>query len=83
MLVRIVDGVPKRCSITELRRDNRNVSFPRVIPDSTLAEYDCYQLRLDGPSQYDATTHTARLGEPTLGIDGTWSIQFIMEPIGE
>lgn len=58
-------------SITDLRRDNPQVSFPSELPDSLLAEYNVYSC-LEAPyPDVDYTKNVAN-GEPIL-VDGNWT----------
>ena len=42
MYIKITNGVPSKYTIGQLRRDNPQTSFPRIIPDSVLADYSVY-----------------------------------------
>lgn len=61
-------------SIGHLRRDNPNTSFPKSIPDETLAEYGVYPVAdLEAPSIDVATQKLVQDTEPSL-VDGQWQI---------
>jgi hypothetical protein len=59
-------------SITDLRRDNPQVSFPKNISDATLAEYDVYPLTATERPSYDPITQSLTEGTPALA-DGVWT----------
>lgn len=59
-------------TIGQLRRDNPNTSFPKTIPDATLAAFNVYQVTQAAAPAYDATTQKLVTdAAPTL-IDGAW-----------
>jgi len=58
-------------SMSQLRVDNPQVSFPKNISDATLAEYDVYPLTLtEHPTVSDTQTYDE--GVPDL-VDGVWT----------
>lgn len=61
-------------SIGQLRRDNPNTSFPKSIPDQTLAAYGIYPVAdLEAPSIDAATQKLVQDASPSL-VDGQWQI---------
>lgn len=61
-------------SIGQLRRDNQNTSFPKSIPDETLAAYGIYPVAdLEAPSIDAATQKLVQDASPSL-VDGQWQI---------
>lgn len=71
MHVKIINGVPQKYSLRELRRDYPGVSFPSDIPVATLAEYDVYPLRATAAPPHDTQTQRAVEGPARL-VDGAW-----------
>lgn len=71
MYIKLTNGVPEKYTIGQLRRDNPQVSFPKIIPDAILADYDVYPLvQVDRP-QVD---HTKNVLESTpVQIDDAWN----------
>ncbi len=55
MLVKITGGVPSLYSLTKLRRDNPQVSFPAEPSEATLAEYNVFTLVEVAPPAVTAT----------------------------
>ena len=43
-------------NVGQLRRDNPNTSFPKQIPDITLAEYGVYKVSITATPSYDDRT---------------------------
>jgi len=76
MYVKITNGTVDTYpySVGELRRDNPNVSFPKQIPDSLLAEYGVYLVtETDQPSYTQRTQNIAQETTPTL-VNSTWTV---------
>lgn len=71
MYIKLTNGVPEKYTIGQLRRDNPQVSFPKSIPDSILADYDVYPLT---PTPQPEVDHTQNVAEGTpVQIDGVWT----------
>jgi hypothetical protein len=71
MHIRLTNGIPEKYTIGQLRRDNPQVSFPKNIPDDTLAEYSVYPLVATPMPSVD---HTQNVAEATpQQIDGVWT----------
>lgn len=61
-------------SVGELRRDNPNVSFPKQVPDTLLAEYGVYPVtETDQPSYTPRTQNIAQETTPTL-VGDVWTV---------
>ena len=72
MHIKLTNGQPETYTIGQLRRDNPQVSFPKSIPDATLAEYDVYPLTATERPSYDPITQNLTEGTPAL-VDGVWT----------
>ena len=76
MHIKLTNGTPEKYSIGQLRRDNPQVSFPKSIPDSTLAEFGVYPLRPTERPEFDPMTQRVEEGTPvrqrTKNADGTF-----------
>jgi hypothetical protein len=72
MYVKITNDQPEKYTIGQLRRDNPQVSFPKDIPYTTLADYGVYPLMVAAPPAYDPITQNLTEGTPAL-IDGVWT----------
>ena len=64
-------------TLGDLRRDNKNVSFPRQVDADTLAMYRVYPVVVADRPTYDAITQKIAQGTPTL-IDGVWTVAWIV-----
>lgn len=72
MFIHLTNGIPVTYTIGQLHRDNPLVSFPKSIPDATLAEYDVYPLITTDRPTYDPITQNLTEGTPIL-VDGVWT----------
>lgn len=73
MYIKLTNGTPTEYTIGRLRRDNPNVSFPKTIPEDTLAAFDVYPVvEADEPSYTERTQTINRNATPTQ-VDGVWT----------
>lgn len=71
MHIKLTDGQPQPYSISQLRRDNPQVSFPETIPADTLAEYDVFEVVETEQPIYDDSAYNI---EPSIElVDGVWT----------
>jgi len=66
MHIKLTNSIPEKYSIGQLRHDNPQVSFPKSIPDSTLAEYDVYPLKVTVRPTFDPMVQRVVEGVPAL-----------------
>lgn len=59
-------------SLTQLRKDNPQVTFPKEMPEERLAEWGVFPVKPGEIPEYDPETHTAEEGVPEL-IEGEWT----------
>lgn len=76
MYVLVTGDTAAYYSITDLRRDNPQVSFPTEMNDSLLAEYSVYPLTATPYPEVDYTKNVAN-GDPVL-VDGNWTQVWIV-----
>ena len=84
MFVKLTNGVPSNYTLGQLRRDNPQTSFPKVIPDSLLADYNVYPCTIVDVD-VDPLVQTKTYGEytqtsyenPLLNTVNTWSVQMV------
>ena len=70
-LIKVVDGVAIDYTISKLKKDNPNVSFPKVISEDTLAYYGVHKYIDNELVDYDETTNVL---ESSYSVeDGVWS----------
>jgi len=82
MYIKLTNGQPETYSIEQLRRDNPQVSFPKNIPDDTLAEYDVYPVTPSEQPEHTATEVVEDAGYLQLA-DGTWKQAWRVRPMNE
>jgi hypothetical protein len=75
MYIRVVDNKPETYSVGRLRNDNPLVSFPREIPDATLAEYGVYRVTPSDPPTYDPLKQKLVKADP-VEVNGKWTQQW-------
>lgn len=64
-------------ALSELKKENSNVSFPRNIPEELLNAHNVYAVRFLDGKEYDEWTHTNILDSvPLLQEDGFWYIGY-------
>jgi hypothetical protein len=73
MYIKITNGVPSKYTIGQLRRDNPQTSFPRIIPDSVLADYSVYLCSIVDVD-IDPLVQTKVDGDCTQ-TNNAWSLQ--------
>ena len=74
MYVRVIDGTARRYTITDLRRANPNVSFPKELSDEALAEFNVYPLMPTKAPLGDVVTEaTPVYNEATKQWEQQWS----------
>jgi len=59
-------------SVGDLRRDNPNTSFPRVIPAATMAAFGMYPVGYEAAPEYDPMTHRIEHSNMPVLKDGKW-----------
>lgn len=68
----VVDQYPY--TVGDLRRDNPNVSFPKTVPITTMAQYNMFPVSIDPIPPFDPDTQKVETPvEPTL-INGAWHL---------
>ena len=65
-------------NVGQLRRDNPHISFPKQIPDETLAEFNIFPVTFTDPPEIDKRTQTMQQeSDPSL-VDGTWTLGWVV-----
>lgn len=77
MHLRLTNGTPAKYTLGQLRRDNPNTSFPKVIPDALLAGYDVYPYVIQDVT-YDPMTQNKVEGQ-FVQVDGQWTLFMVAE----
>lgn len=61
-------------TVGQLRRDNPNVSFPRQVPDDTLAEFGVFPVTVPDDPVYDADTQKIVTSDQPSLVNGAWTL---------
>jgi hypothetical protein len=77
MHLKLTNGVPEKYTLGQLRRDNPQTSFPKVIPDEILAGYDIFLYTRSVVPEYDSLTHNVIEGNFEK-IRDTWSLPYVV-----
>jgi len=78
MYAKIKDGSVEKYpySITDLKQDNPNVSFPKVLDSTVLNSFGTYEVVTDSRPTYNSVTQTiSRKSTPEL-VSGVWTLKW-------
>jgi hypothetical protein len=75
MYIKLTNGNPKKYSISQLRSDNPQTSFPANLTDERLADWDVYPLEATPQPEIDYTKNVSE-GTPVNqnGWKQTWVV---------
>lgn len=75
MFVKITNGQVDQYPYTigDLRKANPNVSFPRNLPNDTLAQFGVYPVTIAPAPEFNARTHRLVTQQPTL-VNNVWTV---------
>jgi hypothetical protein len=76
MYVKITNGTVDQYPYTvgNLRRDNPNTSFPRVVSTELLESYGLYSVTTDAQPTYNERTQTIVQNDTPTGSGSSWNI---------
>ena len=76
MFAKITNGSVEQYPYTvgQLRRDNPNTSFPKNVPETTMASYGMYPVGYDAAPDYDPLTHRLQHSSAPSLVDGDWKL---------
>jgi hypothetical protein len=80
MHLKITNGTPAKYTLGQLRRDNPQTSFPKLIPDELLASYDVYPYTRPTPSEYD-TLAWRLIDDEFVSVNGAWILPYKLEAL--
>jgi hypothetical protein len=74
MFVKITNGQVDQYPYTvgDLRRDNLNTSFPKVLPEALMADFGMFPVRYEDAPEYDPMTHRLQHSDIPVLKDGKW-----------
>ena len=80
MHLKLTNGVPAKYTLGQLRRDNPQTSFPKLIPDELLASYDVYPYTRPKPDEYDSLTWRL-IDDEFVNVNGAWMLPYKLEAL--
>ena len=81
MHLKLTNGNPAKYTLGQLRRDNPQTSFPKLIPDEMLADYDVYLYTRTGRPKYDPMTEQCFDAGFEQDAEGNWVQGYSVEPV--
>lgn len=80
--LKLNNGVPEKYSLSRLRTDYPNVSFPDKPTEEMLAQYDVYPYTRPAVSVFDTLAWRAIDGDFTQ-VDGAWTLPYQMVKLSQ
>lgn len=77
MHIKLTNGTPAKYTLGQLRRDNPQISFPKIIPDELLASYDVYPYVIQDV-EFDPVSQNKVEGQ-FVQVDGQWTLPMVAE----
>jgi hypothetical protein len=77
MYIKLTNGTPAKYTLGQLRRDNPQISFPKIIPDELLASYDVYPYVIQDV-EFDPVSQNVVEGE-FVQVDDQWTLPMVAE----
>ena len=82
MYIKLIAGKPSPYSTIQLRRDNPNTSFPEVLSDALLAQYNVYKVTILPAPAYNKLTQYLKESD-VYEVDGKWQMHYIVATLPE
>ena len=77
-LIKITDGTQEPYSMGQLRRDNKTVSFPKMVDPDTLESYGVFSaVEADIPT-YNRISQSITRAETAVEVAGQWTYNWIV-----
>ena len=80
MHLKLKNGTPAIYTLGQLRRDNPQTSFPKLIPDELLASYDVYPYTRPKPDEYDSLAWRL-IDDEFVNVNGAWMLPYKLEAL--
>jgi len=77
MHIKLTNGTPAKYTLGQLRRDNPQISFPKIIPDELLGSYDVYPYVIQDVD-IDPVSQNKVEGQ-FVQVDGQWTLPLVAE----
>ena len=74
MFVKIINGEVSKFpyNVGQLRRDNPNTSFPKNVPEATMAAFGMFPVGYDADPAFNPMTHQVESSSIPVLKDGKW-----------
>ena len=80
MHLKLTNGTPAKYTLGQLRRDNPQTSFPKLIPDEILASYDVCPYTRPKPDEYDSLAWRL-IDDEFVNVNGAWMLPYKLEAL--
>ena len=74
--IKITNGTQKPYDLGQMRRDNKTISFPKVVEASTLANYGVYTVVVADAPSYTAATQVITRNTTATDVGGQWTYEW-------
>lgn len=74
--IKITNGVQEPYSIGKLRKDNPNVSFPKIVPEHILVDYGVFEVTTADRPIIDEAIQVATVNTEATQVDGKWTYEW-------
>ena len=74
--IKITNGNQEAYNLGQLRRDNKTISFPKVVEASTLANYGVYTVVVADAPTYNSATQVVARNTTATDVDGQWTYEW-------
>ena len=85
MFVKATNGTVDQYPYTvgDLRRDNPNTSFPKNVPEITMAVYNMFPVGYEAAPSFDPMTHYVEHSDAPVLKDGSWVLTKTVVPLSD
>ena len=74
--IKITNGTQKPYDLGQMRRDNKTISFPKVVEASTLANYGVYTVVVADAPTYNIATQVVARNTTATDVGGQWTYEW-------
>lgn len=74
--IKITSGQQEPYSIGKLRKDNPNISFPKIVPDHILNAYGVYTVVTADQPTFDEATQVCTRNDVATDVAGQWTYEW-------
>ena len=78
MYIKLNHGVAEPYSLSALKSDNPNVSFPKTITDDIASSFGVYPAVVADQPDFDQNTQNCFLSDSATQVDGVWVYSWVV-----